>query len=86
MGLLRKRSRWERLVKPVHIPKSRSARRKPTKSSVADLSKPLRSGLGDLPAAVKPGLVAAGGLVGLTGVSAGVSSIRRRSERARSEV
>jgi len=42
------------------------------------------SGLGNLPSskATKAGLIAAGGVAGLTAASAGISSLRRRSEEA----
>ena len=47
-----------------------------------DLPKGTRSGLANVPSskAAKAGLIAVGGVVGLTAASAGVSSLRRRSQ------
>ena len=49
-----------------------------------DVSSGSRSGLGNLPSpkAAKAGLIAAGGVAGLTAASAGISSLRRRREEA----
>jgi hypothetical protein len=64
MGILHRKSRWERVVKPVVDP--------------LDLPKGVKSGLTDPPKAVKSGMAAAGGVVGLSLGSAAVSSLRRR--------
>ncbi len=55
--------------------------------SLDDLSGGVKSGLPSVGAgrAVKTGLIAAGGLAGLTAASAGISSLRRRVEATTDE-
>lgn len=64
MSILHRKSRWERMVRPVVDPLS--------------LPKGVKSGVADPPKAVKSGAAAVGGLVGLTLGSALVSSLRHR--------
>jgi hypothetical protein len=64
MGILHRKSRWERMVKPVVDP--------------LELPKGVKSGLADPPKAVKSSIAAVGGFVGLTAGSAVVSSLRQR--------
>jgi hypothetical protein len=64
MGILHRKSRWERVIKPV--------------VDSLDLPKGVKSGLADPPKAVKSGVAAVGGVLGLTVGSAVVSSLRHR--------
>lgn len=64
MGILHRQSRWERVVKPV--------------VERLDLPKGVKSEIANPPKAVKSGVAAVGGFLGLTAGSAVVSSMRQR--------
>lgn len=64
MSILHRQSRWERVVKPV--------------VDRLDLPKGVKSELANPPKAVKSGVAAVGGLIGLTVGSSAVSSMRQR--------
>jgi hypothetical protein len=67
VGLLHRKSRWERaVIEPI--------------SQSLDLPAGIRYRLAHPPKALKPGLGALGGLLGLTAGSAVLSSARRRNE------
>jgi hypothetical protein len=67
MGLLHRKSLWERaVIEPI--------------SQTLDLPAGVRYRLAHPPKALKPSLGALGGLVGLTAGSAALSSARRRNE------
>jgi hypothetical protein len=89
MGVLHRRTTFGRLLKPVSG--SRLLHRRTTlgrlvnRVSDSELPATVKSSLADVhpPKAVKSGLAAAGGLIGLTAGSAAVSARRRRSEGSR---
>lgn len=64
MGFLHRKSRWERVVRPVVDP--------------LGLPKGVKSGLADPPKPVKSVIAAVSGFVGLTVGSAALSSLRQR--------
>jgi hypothetical protein len=67
MSLLHRKSRWERVVGPV--------------VDQTGLPRSIRAGIADPPKAVKSGVAAAGGVLGLTVGSAVVSSLRERERK-----
>jgi len=86
MDLLHRRSTWGRLAKPVThsspLRRRTGLARRIKRVDAAKLPATVKSNLADghPPKAVKSGLAAVGGLIGLTAGSAAVSARRRRSD------
>jgi len=86
MGVLHRRTTLGRLVKPVRdsrlLHRRTTFARRVKRAGNSGLPATVKSSLADVhpPKAVKSGLAAVGGLIGLTAGSAAVSARRRRSE------